>query len=297
MLHCSTYRICFTILLLTGYWANAQTVFKTTPDRQSILIGEPVQLHVELHLPASATYQVVIPDSPLHWQWIHQGAPQLSYNGDRLKLAQDLTFTGFDTGYWPIPVITLRSGGGFYSGDTAGVRVQYAFPDTREAFRDIKDIEILPPAPSWNRYLLIFGLPLIVLGLWALYRFRRPRPAAPKALPVFLAFTDFTAALDQLEQDLSLQHITVKQAYIQLNHIFREYLFWKQGRDTREQTTAALIVTMQRAHLPENIFEALADTLRLSDFVKFARYQPEAVQIQHSFRAIRDTLTFIQNLS
>lgn len=294
---CTIYLCVWLAALLVAKTVEGQTVLRALPNRQSIVIGEPVQLHLELRMPARAIYQVVIPDSPQHWVWIDKGRPLLSQMGDMLNLEQDLTFTGYDTGYWPVPAIELRSGGLTYTADTAGVRVQYAFADTREAFRDIRDIEAVTTDTGWARLLLIFGLPLLLLGLWVWYRYRNRQVPIPEAVPAYTGFSEFTAALDQLEHDLQQQRIELKPAYIRLSNLFREFLLWKKGLDTREQTTLELIGNIKREGITENIFQQLSDALQLSDFVKFARYQPDAGQIRDSFQAIRQTLHFMQNPS
>jgi hypothetical protein len=57
-----------------------------------------------------------------------------------------------------------------------------------------------------------------------------------------------------------------------------------------------LIVQIRRLSLPQQQFMDLAEALRMSDFVKFAKYQPDLADSVSHYRIIRGAIEEIEAL-
>jgi hypothetical protein len=57
-----------------------------------------------------------------------------------------------------------------------------------------------------------------------------------------------------------------------------------------------MISQLRRLALPAQQFSELADTLRMSDFVKFAKYQPGLTDTEGHFRTIRSAIEELESI-
>ena len=65
-----------------------------------------------------------------------------------------------------------------------------------------------------------------------------------------------------------------KQYYSELVDIFKVYVLAKTGIHSLQNTTDDLVKQLRGLNIPKDQFEQLSQSLRLSDFVKFAKYIP-----------------------
>ena len=63
-----------------------------------------------------------------------------------------------------------------------------------------------------------------------------------------------------------------------------------------EQTTANLVIQLRSVKLTGQEYDQLSQVLTLSDFVKFAKYNPEQEDNENSFKVIRDSIREIEEL-
>jgi hypothetical protein len=79
----------------------------------------------------------------------------------------------------------------------------------------------------------------------------------------------------------------VKTFYSRLGEIFRVYLYRRLDIASLSETSEELIGQIRHLSLPQQQFMDLAETLRISDFVKFAKYQPGLADSDSHYRVIR----------
>lgn len=95
------------------------------------------------------------------------------------------------------------------------------------------------------------------------------------------------AAIKQLEK-LHTQKLwqsgKSKQYYTGLTDILREYLAGRYNFQAMEMTSAEIIARIRELSVEERASKRLGSLLEVADFVKFAKYEPDAVQNEMPIR-------------
>jgi len=278
------YRIRYIIALLfmiSGMSLPAQLIqVSGWLDSTRIRIGEQVNFNLEVKKNPDVLVSVGrINDSLLSGIEIVK-ADSVSDGGNTL-IRWKYTLTSFDSGTHELPSVPV-----YFTcnekKDTAYSRpvpLEVYLPevDTTSAIKDIKPPintplsfgEMLPYLSVLAGAALIVGL---ILFLVRKYRKKKPEFTSPgKSMPAHvIAFSD----LDKLKNDKLWQSGKVKQFYIRLSDIMRIYLENRYGFRAMEYITDEILSEFRKNN-QENVYnEMLADILRTSDMVKFAKGDP-----------------------
>ena len=99
--------------------------------------------------------------------------------------------------------------------------------------------------------------------------------------------------MEELEK-LQREKPEAKQYYSRLIDIFRVYVSAKKGIHSLQNTTDDLVMQLRNLNIPKDQFDQLAQGLRLSDFVKFAKYVPSPEDDKTVFNVIAGTIRQIE---
>lgn len=254
----------------------AQVSIKTIVDRDKILIGEPVSLTVDAYIPLGSDVVWFASDSIDHFDVIKRSAVDTANDIDGKKISQVLTITGFDSGRWTIPPFEVNVGGKPYYSDSVTIDVAFISFDPKEDYHDIKDIiivrnPILQYIPWIIALVAIVSIAIIVL-LWN--KTKKPPVAVVQTnMKTLTAYEDAMRALAELRKK-GVVGGNEKDYYSEMNDILRKYVSNKFGVSTFERTNEELIIQLSRMDLSQKPFNSLIQSLRMSDFVKFAKYRP-----------------------
>ncbi len=289
---------CCTVLLLATMLLNAQVLVKASVDRDNILIGEPIQLTLSVHLPLGEPVTWFRLDSIPHFEFISKGKPDTTDGIDGKKIEQVLTITSYDTGYQQIPALELQAGNKTYDTDTIGIAVAYTEADLSKDYHDIKEIEDVQP-PKWVKYLpWIIAAGILLLGAIVILAIRKlkKRREVP-AIPV-IKLSPYEEAMEAMEElrkkGWNLQD-EEKAYYTRLNNILRQFIARKLNIASLEKTNDELIMQLKRSSLDDKLYRQLAEALQVADFVKFARYQPGAADNENNFNIIHSAIKTLNN--
>lgn len=278
------------ILLLSlflGAAAPAQTL-TVAVDSSHILIGEPFHLQVVGSFPQGQQRWITI-DSLAHFEVLERGEIDTSQAAGSIRLSQVFTLTSWDSGKWQIPPIVLGSL------RSQPLQMEVAFSphpfDTTQPYHDMRDImEVKKPVSSkWYWYLIFAGVLLILFLLF----FPKEKRKKGAFVPQEGAYRKALRRLEALEKESPAD---AKAYYTELVHIFREYLHHRWNVHSFSKTTDDLALQMERLELPRANYTELVQTLRLSDGVKFARFQPSAAESTESLEVIRENITLLERL-
>ena len=117
-------------------------------------------------------------------------------------------------------------------------------------------------------------------------------PAAPSLSP----YEEAIRRLEELQQQNLPETGAIKTYYSRLGDIFRLYLYRRLGIQSLSETSEEMISQLRRLALSAQQFSELADTLRMSDFVKFAKYQPGPADTEGHFRTIRAAVEELESI-
>lgn len=278
------------LLVLSSALAVAQsriTVFATV-DKNKILIGEHINLTLKADIPENEAIRFFTIDSLPHFEFLEKQKIDTSNTSKGTILTQVIRISSFDSGRWVIPSFVLAEN---IATDSIPVEVGFSAFDPNQPYHDIKDVidvEDEEQKKEWLWY-VIGGAVLFVIMLYLLLR-KKKTPVTQKTEQ---AIDPYKEAMTQLET-LQKQRPDSKQYYSSLTDIFRLYIFRKKGILSLQKTTDDLVLQLRSLDLNKDQFDKLAQALRLSDFVKFAKYQPTDTDDAVSFESIKQTITTIQ---
>lgn len=272
--------------------AQGKTVVKATVDRSQILIGEPIRLMLEADVPEHEPIRFFRLDSIPHFEYLNVQKIDTSNTGSGTVLSQIIHITSFDSGRWVIPSFTI---GQNIITDSITVDVGFSSFNPDQPYHDIKDIiEVTPEEKKEEKikwWHIVAGVSALLVILLLLFR-KKKKPVVQVAAP---PPDPFKVAVENLEK-LHREKPDTKQYYSRLVDIFREYVFAKKGIHSMQDTTDDLVKQLRGLNMPKDQLEQLSQSLRLSDFVKFAKYVPSAGDDKNTFDNIKIAVVTLNSL-
>jgi hypothetical protein len=283
--------ILFFILIISKQVSFAQggATIKATVDKNKILIGEPLVLTIEAKLSAGSVIPFVKIDSIHHFEFLEKPVIDSVTDNGNTTITGIYKIISFDSGHWVIPSFMLSPE---VKTDTIPVDVVFSEFDPKQDYHDIKDIiEIAPPKKkSWWWYIAGGAL---LLAISTIYLLRKKKPVAVALSKAEI--DSYKEAMQQLEE-LQRDNPEVKAFHSRLTDIFRLYVFRKKGILSLQKTTADLVLQLKDVGLPKEQFDKLSQALRLSDFVKFAKYVPTNDDNMICFEEIKKSIMTLEQL-
>jgi hypothetical protein len=267
--------------------AQTRTVVKATVDKARIVIGEQIELQLEADIPEHEPITFFSIDSIAHFEILNISPIDTSNTSNGTVLTQRIRMTSFDSGSWVIPSFVVATN----TTDSIPVEVGFSPFDPQKDYHDIKDVidvTVEEKKQWWWWWAIGGGVVLIAVLVYLLTR-KKSKPPQTAAPPV----DPYKEALQQIEQ-LQRQKPATKEYYSQLVDVFRNYIEKRKGISSLSQTTDDLVVQLRGVVLSKDDFDKLAQALRMSDFVKFAKYQPEKSDDELTLQTIRQSIVEIE---
>ncbi len=296
--------ILFVFLILCFFSAYSQSVSAAT-DCNKILLGEQVTLQLKAEGINTRTSSLQnwfnIYDSSGHIQIVKkESIDTVELNGLTTYL-QKVTITSFDSGKWkldPMQIILQdRVTGKKNRLQTGIVPVEVLPVDVSDLqnYHDIKDIIDVTAEPDYLWYIAII-VTVIILSILTWLFIKRKKNKKHNPSKITYKGTALENALQQIKQ-LQRESLTskgqVKLFYTKLSDIARNYfneqLQIRSSQSTSDELMVLLSVYLQNEPDKTNFYQLL----RLSDAVKFAKYNP--VEEQNSY-AVQTTITSLQHI-
>lgn len=270
--------------------AQAAGTIKASVDKNKILIGEPLQLIIEASLSPEAIKFFNAFDSIQHFEIL--GKPTLdTTNKDGTSLLRTVyKLTSFDSGHWVIPSFSLTKK---IKTDTIPVDVIFSEFNPQQEYHDIKDIIDAEEEKEEKKNWIWYAVASTVLILLLIYfLLKKKKEAALVPAPALSAFEEAIQQLNSLQG----QSLAAKDYHTRLVDIFRLYVLKKKNILSLQKTTDNLVMQLKPVINSAEVFSQLQQALRLSDFVKFAKYIPSAEDNQSAFGLIKKTIEHIEQL-
>ena len=276
--------------------APAPAIVKATIDKDSILIGQPIQLMLEATVPDNIPFAWPGTDTLPHFEWLEKGKVDTTVRPGQRYYRQYFTITSFDSGSWAIPRLTFLAGTKRVMTDSIRVFVGYTKLDPSKDFHDIKDIIDVPN--PWARWIpwIVAGVTVLSLALvvWLIQKRKVIRQLIIRQVPRLSPLEEAMKQLDELAKQQLPVNGAIKTYYTRLNEIFRVYLFRRLGIHSLAETSEELITQLRGSFTAAQQFDSVAETLRMSDFVKFAKYQPGIADTEHHYEVIRTAILTLE---
>jgi hypothetical protein len=286
-------RSCIASIILLCMLYNtviAQPALSITATKNTIRTGEPDTIQLKADWPGHPLQKgFSVPDSFPHFEIWDKGSVIANENG----FTQNVVITSYDSGRFSVPPFELAEMKNSKT-DSFAINVQPVNVDSLQDYHDIKDIIEVPPVSQWPFVVLIAGLTLVsVVALYFLLRKAAlGKEAATSRKAKAGAFQRAMEALQKLEAQVKQPGIA-KPFYTSLTGIYRTYLQEAYRYRSLQQTGGELIL-QAKPLLSEADFYGLANTIRLSDAVKFAKFEPAQQDWTTSLAAIRQSIEALE---
>ncbi len=280
----------FLVVAATTVIAQSATVVKASVDKSSILIGEPLQLTIEVQIAANEPIRFVSIDTIEHFEFLEKPRIDTADTDNGTTLKGIYKITSFDSGRWAIPSFNIS---GATKTDTIPVDVIFSDFNPAQEYHDIKDIIEVTPEQEKEWWWYATGGVLILLLMLYLLRKRKPKPIV--TVPAVI-INPYEEAINNL-RELSGDYADIKRYHSMLADIFRLYIFRKKGILSLQKTTDDLVLQLKNLGISKEQYDQLAQSLRLGDFVKFAKYVPAEEDSRHAFETVKKSIDEIERLS
>jgi hypothetical protein len=280
----------FTVLFFTIFsHAQHKIIIKATVDKNNIVIGEQIHFNLEANFPPHEPIRFFSFDTIPHFEILERKKIDTIDNDEGIRLSQSLTLTSFDSGHFVIPSLEL-SGDTSMLSDTIPVNISFSPFDPKQDYHDIKDvIDVKAEKPKKNDWYWYVAASVFLVAAIIYLLARKKKKTIVQAPPI----DPFTEAKQELEK-LRRENPAGKLFYTRLVDIFRIYVLRRKGIESLQKTTDDLVVQLKSLKLPVDDFNRLAQALRMSDFVKFAKYEPGDTDKQESFDIVKKSIENIQ---
>jgi hypothetical protein len=264
---------------------------KTFVDKDSVLLGEPFELTLEIRAPKNSDVMPFKIDSIPHFELLKKDSISKKEEGDFLIIKQYFQLTSFDSGQWVIPPFALNP---FSKTNSILINVVFTTPfNPDQPYHDIRNIRSVPINKKqillWMARALAICLCIVIViyfitnKKWNIFLPRK------KDLPYEIAMANL--------KKLKANQTNEKLIYENLVNIFRSYIFKTTGIQSFSQTSNDLIKKIKPLYdegKDAANYNRISQILLISDFVKFAKYHPDKTEVQWAFDAIIQSVNFIE---
>lgn len=266
--------------------AYTQVQVSASLDTSVIHIGDPAVLTLEVSFSPNLSVDFpVVPDSINTIEFLSKGTLDTLQSAEppSVRYSRKMVVTGFDSGYFVIPPFVFRFGHQSNSLTDSALTEPLVLTvisppvDTSIAIKDIKaPLEV----PYTWREALPYAVGAVLFGVlaYALYRYFKSRNKKPlpeeKPKPDRPAHEIALEALNLLVAEKLWQQGRIKEYYIRLTDITRNYIDHRFAINAPEKTTFETLDALKPSTLPAEITNGLKNHLENADLVKFAKVQP-----------------------
>ncbi len=289
------------VLINSTYSQKAEVLLEPA----SILIGEHVEMTLQVEAPAEAHIQFPVFSDTIHnkIEILQYGTIDTAYSDDGYSrfFTQKYTITSFEDGYYPIEPIEFKSISDndtlIFSSQAKLLSVETVKLDPEAGLKDIKPIIHIPRSFSEMLPYILLALVLIIIVLLLLY-YLRQRKKKPESLslwesPDIPAYAAALSKLEALRKSKYLNEEKFKPFHSELTDILRRYFEKRFEIDAPEMTSDEILLATKKL-LTEDDHTKLKDILVLSDLVKFAKHKPliseSEKKIKYAFEIVKNTI-------
>jgi hypothetical protein len=275
-------------ILLFPFFLSAQEA-RFSFDKQTILLGEPIKMTIEAVIGAGQNSDLFSLDTLPHFEVLDQSRIDTSSQAGGLRLRQVVVITSWDSGSWELPTI-IRNGRPL---QPVTIEVSYTSPwNPKQPYHDIKGIAPVKNAGRSSWWWYVIGL-AVLIALFLLFFPEGKKEKTTSELDSN-AYKKAMQALEKLQKE-GTASVNVKQYYTELINIFRQYLKGAKGIQSFSKTTDDISIQLQALKMPQEQYNHLVQTLRLSDLVKFAQYKPDGTINTDAFQIIKESINTIEH--
>lgn len=284
------------ILLVSLFYSqflHAQAEVQANVDKQQILLGEPFKLHIMVRLPLEHPGDTIGMGAMEHFEIVELSALDATKDAAGIQLQRTYTLTSFDSGRWAIPPFSIAIDEKVYRSDSIYMNVTFSADTVIQEYHDLKDIQAV--VVDTVNYWWIVAAVVLLLALLLFWWWKKRKHKDP-VIQRYTHLSPYEEAMKLLD-DLEKEPLSSKEKYTRLTYIFRIFLHRKNGWNAMRKSSMELYVELEKSKLSQDDYLKLGQTLRLSNMVKFAKYEPVQETDKEQVAIIRQTITSLNSES
>ncbi len=268
-----------TLVALSLNLSAQEAEVQFTPDSTHFVIGEQINALLQAKAPKDSVIEwPLLTDTIGKLEVISRSKIDTVYKKDYQIISQNYKLTQFDSGSYVLNPVRFKIGNKVMYTKPKMIDVTTVAVDTtKQKMYGIKGnihvgytfMEILP-------YILLFLIvaALIYLGyyFWKKSKSKEKEIYIPKIPPFDMAMQN----LKELDNARLLKEGNVKEYYVRLTDILRRYIEDELDIPAMESTTGEIMDTLRNKDISNETKDRIRELLKESDFVKFAKYEPES---------------------
>ena len=291
------------IFLLISYRSFAQNDVAVSAriDARKIMVGDQARVFIEAKTKPSGPRieWAAIPDTFNNLEVVEKGKIDTVKGNGIITYRQRLLITGFDSGIFKIPALVfpvIPDKGTPYTvqTDSFALTVLTVPVDTTKAFKGIKGILLVKS--TWRDYIWYIAggiLLLLIIVFIVVYFVKKNRSGQPRIPIATETLQEKTLRqLSELNARGLWQKDQVKQYYVELTDILRNYIELRFHTPALELTTDELLYKVQLHKELQSYYSILASILNTADLAKFAKALPRP---QEHITAMEQSIQLIEN--
>lgn len=286
-------------LLLIPLLANAQVTVRAKIDSSSILIGEQTKIHIELSQQKGTAVHLPVFDKAIMpgIEIISAAKPDTTeLDNNRIRIDMSYLVTSFDSGLYYIPPFKYTLGKDTFLSNSIGLKVLTVPVDTvKKQFFPIKTV-FDPDLVLMDYFFIVMTILLLLffisMGIYAYLRKKNNRPLFVRKEPELPPHVKAMSELEHIKQEKLWQQGREKDYHTRLTDVLRIYLHDRFGLNALEMTSAEIMEVLASVPEAQTVYYQLKQVMELSDFVKFAKFQPVP---EENERSMMNALLFINS--
>lgn len=269
--------------------ASAQDVSVTASvDSQSVALGDWIRYTIQVKHPTSVSVAFpALKDSIGSFDIVQQDTIVRTEENGEVDLRKEFILSKYEPGTFSIQpfIVQIKSSGGVIDSAQSNpipVEIRSVEVDTSMTIKDLKPPMTVPM--SLEEIAVYFGILLVLGGLgYGLYYYIQRRKTKsgeiveqvkPNIPPHVLALIQ----LEELEAKRLWQAGEIKLYYSEATEIVRRYFEARYNIMALEMTTGEVMDQLKKFALEKRTVTQIEEMLSSADLVKFAKYQPVAVE-------------------
>lgn len=285
-----------------------QSIFHVQAERDSVQIGEPIEIELKLTYSA-ALGKVVWPhfkeDSSIgsNYEIWNVGDIKkdnsVNENEALLNISQKLTVTTFETGYIPFTPIQVIIDQDTIESNAFLITVSSFKIDTSKAFIDIKPV-FEDPLTNWEEFTFWIGnnwwwlaIVIVVITVGLFFVFRK-KSKLPEPEVIISIYEKYSIQYQELMDKALWTNGKVKEHYHELTGLIRSYYLDRFNVSTFEKTTNEIVAITRTISLPKESQEDVIQVFAISEYVKYAKQIPSVYEIEKHNKATIELIEVTQ---
>lgn len=292
--------LCLVACSLFSMQAIAQKV-TTITNKSTIRIGEQFELKLTVEPAANSTVLLDtwfnLSDSFNHFEVLQRLPIDTIEVGGAKSFTQKILITSYDTGTHNLPEFPVKLiGNQTFTSLPLPIKVLPVNISNMQDYNDIKEIiEVEPETDWWFLGNIGLGVLLLILFIVFIVKYFFGKKTIKSIKKVTLSIKDILQQIDTLQPLITKQQYS--PLFTSLIEITRNFSDAQLGISSLTKTTDEYMVLVKGKVGNEPTQMQYYQLLRLSDAVKFAKYQPATTECEQALQAAKTFVTTIHSFN